>query len=253
MNDRTAFAISQLNEFRSAIASQRKGALQKFAAGAALHEFGDAESERRLDETRGRLKMVLDEVAPGWRAQLSVKPWHQSEDAFLDKFASEQIVKLSEGTAIQAQLRSDAGTIVGENLHAWVWTTETSRKWHKDEYVDAITEAAKSVNEHVQSKAGRDNLGETKLFQELYSDKPAEVGKPRLRFGETNQLTERDRRTGAMYFSVGWYTAIRNVLSHSSGMALEKYRALEYLAALSIIARWAQEAIVDSVDDAPGI
>lgn len=248
MDDRAAFAVAQLNEFRSNLAGQQEIVVQKLASGAALHELRNHDRERHLDASRARVKLVLDEVAPGWRTQLAAKPWLQTEDTFLDKLASEQIVKLTEGVEIQTRLRSDVGSIIGETLHEWVWTAETARKWHKNEYVDAVTEAAKSVNERVQAKTGRDDIGETKLFQELYSDKPAGAGKPRLRFGETNQVIERDRRFGAMQFSAGWFTAIRNVLSHSSGFQLEKYRALEYLAALSILARWAEEADVDAVD-----
>lgn len=248
MDDRADYAVAVLNEFRSNFAGQQDDVAQKMASGAALHEFRSPDRERHLDASRARVKLVLDEISPGWRQQLAAKSWLQSEDAFLDKFAGEQIVKLTEGAEIQTRLRSDIGTIVGQNLHEWVWTSETARRWHKDEYVDAVTEAAKSVNEHVQAKAGRDDIGETKLLLELYSDKPAGPGKPRLRFGETNQQIERDRRSGAMHFSAGWFTAIRNVLSHSSAFQLEKYRALEYLAALSILARWADEADVDAVD-----
>lgn len=245
MTDRTKYATGLLNEFRAAYAAQQAHTGKNLAAGAPLGEWNNPEVDQALDRARSRAQLVLDEIAPGWRGVLARKPWHQTENAFLDRFAADQIVLLTEGDEIRAKLRGDADEIVAGNLHCWVWTNEVARRWHKSEFADAVDEASKSVNAEVQEKIGRRDLGEVKLFQFIYGQGEASADSPRLTFGEDNPMTEKDRREGAMRMSAGWFTAVRNLLAHLAGMNLEKYQALEYLAALSIIARWADEASVN--------
>ncbi len=252
LSDRAQYAAECLNDFRAAIVAQQQAAGKKLAGGAPLNEWNDPEADRELDRARARAKAVLDEVHPGWRAVLEKKSWHQTEDSVINRIAGEQVVALTEGDEIRIKLRGDADEIVGGALHSWVWTVEVARRWHKGEYADAVDEASKAVNYSVQSKVCRNDLGEVKLFQQVYSIEPASKDKPRLRFGDPNTVTERDRRQGAMQLSAGWYTAVRNLLAHRAGLSLEKYPALEYLAALSIIARWADEATVDTGTDNTG-
>jgi uncharacterized protein (TIGR02391 family) len=246
MAERTEYAVDQLNQYRAAYAAHQASTGKKLATGVPINEWSDPVAEQNLQTARARIHLVLDEISPGWRAVLSRKPWHQSEDAFLDRFAADQVVLLTEGVEIRARLRGDADEIVAQNLHAWVWTNEVARRWHKGEFADAVDEASKSVNYQVQEKVGRRDLGEVKLFQFIYGQGEATSESPRLAFDEANPMTERDRRQGAMQFAAGWFTAVRNLLAHLVGVNLEKYRALEYLAALSIIARWADEASVNT-------
>lgn len=256
MDDPTADAVARMREFRSAFADQRNGANRQTAVSLARHESGREGGGRSLDRARTQVKAAFDEVVPGWRAQLSARwraqlsatPWQQSEDAFLNMLAGEQLARLAEGSAIDTRDRADAVSLVGDTLHEWVWTAQTARRWHQGNYADAVAEAAMSVSRRVQAKAGRNDVAEAELFEELYSDQPASVSEPRLRFGDDGPLAESCRRLSARQISVGWYTAIRNGVPPSSGAQVKGHRALEYLATLSLLARWADEADVDTGD-----
>jgi hypothetical protein len=47
----------------------------------------------------------------------------------------------------------------------------------------------------------------------------------------------------------GWWAVIRLVLAHEHDLELPEQLALEYLATLSVLARWISEAELDEADD----
>lgn len=250
MDERTASAVEILNSYHEAyLARQNATGCALGSKTPSFADLTDPVAEEELREARARLTIVLDEILPGWRAQLASKSRWQTEDAFLDRLATDQVIQLTEGARIRAQLRGGADEVVADTLHRWVWTQDVARRWSKSEYGDAVAEAAKSVNAEVQRKISRTDMGETKLFQFVFGTGQSSPQSPRLRFGDANPHVETDRRRGAMEFSAGWFTAVRNLLAHRAGVDLEEYGALEYLAALSIIARWSDEAHVDTGPD----
>ncbi|MYE61489.1 MAG: hypothetical protein F4235_05505 [Candidatus Dadabacteria bacterium] len=82
----------------------------------------------------------------------------------------------------------------------------------------------------------------------------------RLRFPHIEELTSDGRRNkswtsahqGAMNFGQGCALSIRNLNAHGT-RELPEQEALEYLAALSVLARWVDECdVVGADDDAAG-
>lgn len=112
---------------------------------------------------------------------------------------------------------------------------------------EAVLAAAKAVNSHLQTKLDRRDISETDLVRQAFSDRAPESGKPRLRFSSIDDAqTCESLRQGVMNFGCGCFAAIRNPVGHlpSEELELNEQTALERLAALSLIARWIDEAEV---------
>jgi hypothetical protein len=106
------------------------------------------------------------------------------------------------------------------------------------------------VNSHLQAKVDRRDISENDLIRQSFSDKAPEVGKARLRFNDILDDQTRDSmRQGAMNFGSGCFAAIRNPLGHlpNDEVELDEQTALERLASLSLLARWIDEADVETV------
>lgn len=57
--------------------------------------------------------------------------------------------------------------------------------------------------------------------------------------------TYKSVQRGAMTFAEGVFAGIRNPLSHEADQELREQEALEYLAALSVLARWVDDSTVE--------
>jgi hypothetical protein len=97
-----------------------------------------------------------------------------------------------------------------------------------------------------QERLGRRDVSGSKLMGEAFSLESPASGRSRLRFpGEPDPRSEtyRSRHLGAMHFGQGCFEGIRNWAAHSIDTADEQV-ALEYLAALSVLARWVDQCEV---------
>lgn len=102
----------------------------------------------------------------------------------------------------------------------------------------------------LQSKVNRRDVSETDLVRQSFSDKAPEPGKPRLRFAHITDVQTADSvRQGVMAFGAGCFQAIRNPIGHlpNGQVELDEQTALERLAALSLLARWIDEASLESI------
>jgi hypothetical protein len=84
--------------------------------------------------------------------------------------------------------------------------------------------------------------------QEAFSDKPPQKGKPRLRLPHiTDDQTRESVRQGVMGFGAGCFQAIRNPVGHlpNADHEMDEEAALERLAALSLLARWIDQADIE--------
>lgn len=72
----------------------------------------------------------------------------------------------------------------------------------------------------------------------MLSDKPAEVGKPRLRWpGDPKDRDVKNMADGLRQFAPGVQMLIRNTVIHATG-ELDQQPALERLATLSLLSTW---------------
>jgi hypothetical protein len=117
--------------------------------------------------------------------------------------------------------------------------------WVKGNYRHAVADAATEVSDYTQARIGRFDIADKDLMAQVFSDKEPEKGKPRLRCpGKRNSPTVRSIQQGALLFSMGVFQAIRNPAHHTTGNG-DPVLAFEQLAALSTVARWVEDWLVD--------
>jgi uncharacterized protein (TIGR02391 family) len=201
------------------------------------------ETAKALEE---RVRPILNALYPEWREE---NPDSSYEASAAERSASTRLVsRLQNSDAIDELLRGidDAPQLAASALHDLVWRA-AAPQWDMDHRHDAVLAAAKAVNSLLQKKLGRRDVSEVKLAQEAFSEKDPVPGKPRLRFPEiADDQTRESMREGAMSFGVGCFKAIRHPLGHRPDNELEmnEQEALERLAALSLLARWIDDATV---------
>lgn len=190
------------------------------------------------------VEQILARVTPNWRGSVSEdehQPWEQRREAAIR--AREVLLRRNE---LRTNLGDDAPEISAANLHPWVWSGASSL-WQSSHYRSAVDDAAKKVNAETQNKIGRRDVSETDLFRQAFSLDPAEPGKPRLRrIAPDGSDTYKSMQRGAMALAEGLFAGIRNPLAHADPQDLDEQVALEYLAALSVLARWVDESAVEA-------
>lgn len=112
---------------------------------------------------------------------------------------------------------------------------------------EQIFDVAKKLNVEKQNKAGRRDICETDLFKRAFSLGAPAHRKPRLRRRKPDSTdTYKSVERGAWALAEGLYAGIRNPFNHEDPREIYGQTALEYLAALSAIARWVDDAEVET-------
>ena len=135
-----------------------------------------------------------------------------------------------------------------EGLHEWVWDAATGL-WDDRHFKQAVHSATARIEEHTQRKLGRTDISGADLFSQAFTSKQPETDKPRLRFTYFTEKTSSGQtpqswtsaHEGAMSFGRGCFQGIRNLQAHGT-TELTEQEALEFLAALSVLARWVDKA-----------
>jgi len=242
MNDlNTEWAVEQLDDFIKATAVTY---VESPPGSIGFHSYKTAQPEDEIVKRAQVVEQILERVVPGWRDSIKKKDrqkWSVHYEAAVR--AREALVRADE---VRKNLGDDAPDISAANLHPWVWSGARSL-WQSGHYRSAVEDAAKKVNAETQNKVGRRDVSETKLFQEAFSDKPAEAGKARLRrMTNDGSDTYKSMQRGAMALAEGIYAGIRNPFGHGDPQDIDEQVGLEYLAALSVLARWVDESTVES-------
>ena len=135
--------------------------------------------------------------------------------------------------------------VAAKKLHEWVWSAAASL-YDDGHYRQAVESAAVMVDNHLKAKLDRVDASGSDLVTQAFSIKPSEPGHPRLRFKQFDPASDdwRSAHEGAMHFGRGCMMGIRNLAAHRSDELLEAV-AIEQLAALSVLARWIDEAVVE--------
>jgi uncharacterized protein (TIGR02391 family) len=190
------------------------------------------------------VEQILDRVLPDWKSIKDGKSnrWENHREAALR--AKEVLVRQEE---VRKNLGEDAPEISAANLHPWAWSGAKSL-WQSGHYRSAVDDAAKKVNAETQNKVGRRDVSETDLFKQAFSLDAPQAGKARLRrMKDDGSDSYRSMQRGAMALAEGIYAGIRNPFNHEDPQDIDEQVALEYLAALSVLARWVDESVVEAV------
>lgn len=208
-----------------------------------FHSYRTAEAEDAIIKRAQVVEQILDRVVPTWRTikKKDRQKWSVHYEGAIR--ARESIMRAEE---VRKNLGDDAPEISAADLHPWVWGGARSL-WQSGHFRSAVEDAAKKLNAETQNKLGRRDVSETKLFQEAFSEKQAEPGKPRLRRVKPDSSdTYKSLQRGAMALAEGIYAGIRNPFNHESPRDINQQVALEYLAALSVLARWVDDSTVET-------
>ena len=159
------------------------------------------------------------------------------------KKMTERMLGILDSTSVHENIFAPRGpSLAAEHLHPWVWNAAVDL-WRDGHHMEAVLNAAKAVEKHVQLKISSTFSGQD-LYGHAFSTK--EGPHARLRFTELTPDTEtwRSAHEGARFLGMGCSRGIRNWAAHSTNNVSEQ-QALEYLATLSVLARWADTAQVE--------
>ncbi len=149
---------------------------------------------------------------------------------------------------LQRNLKPDAPYMAADGLHQWVWTA-AQPMWEADARQEAVNTAARAINARIQQKAGRHDIGEYDLVIQVFDTQDPKPGKPRLRLpGDRTKASWRSQQEGVKLFGAGCFSAIRNPAAHEDALAWSDQEALEYLSALSALARWVELSSVETAE-----
>jgi len=160
---------------------------------------------------------------------------------------------LDSQVAAEEHLRPDGPMLLAEQLHPWVWGAAWPL-WQAGARGLAVEQSAKTLVARAQQKTGLYSQTDRELMEGLWSERPATKEQPRLRLPRgPNTKTWESQQEGARSLSRACFTGMRNVASHHLDPGWSEAEALEYLACLSVLARWVDEAEVERVGELPGL
>lgn len=193
--------------------------------------------------SRHRSWKIFDRVVPSWRTDIELRKsnrWTRHREAAIRAKA-----ELERQEEIRKNLGDDAPELSAAKLHPWVWDGASSL-WQSGHFREAVEGAIRKLNAETQNKLGRRNVSETDLFNQAFSEQAPAAGKPRLyRMKNDGSSTFKSVQRGARTFAEGVFAGIRNPLAHEVVQEMPEQQALEYLAALSVLARWVDESTLE--------
>lgn len=191
------------------------------------------------------VEKILARVTPDWRGTVPTDDYHQWEQH--REAALRARAELRREAELRENLGENAPELSAAELHPWIWGGAKSL-WQSGHFREAVEGAIKKLNAEAQNKVGRRDVSETDLFKQAFSTDEPKAGKSRLRrMTDDGSDTYKSVQRGAMTFAEGVFAGIRNPLSHEADQELSKQEALEYLAALSVLARWVDASEVEAV------
>lgn len=189
------------------------------------------------------VEKIFDRVIPGWRTDIELRKsnrWTRHREAAIRAKA-----ELERQEEVRKNLGDDAPELSAANLHPWVWGGASSL-WHSGHFREAVEGAIRKLNAETQNKLGRRDVSETDLFNQAFSEQPAVAKNPRLhRMPDDGSKTFKSVQRGARMFAEGVFAGIRNPLAHEADQEMPEQEALEYLTALSVLARWVDESMLE--------
>lgn len=237
----TDWALEQLDDF---IEATTVTYVPSPPSSIGFHSYRTAESEDEVVKRAQVVEQILDRVVPGWRGDIKKKDrqkWSVHYEASVR--AREALLRADE---VRKNLGENAPELSAAKLHPWIWSGAKSL-WHSGHYRESVEGAIKKLNAETQNKVGRRDVSETDLFKQAFSLDEPKAGRSRLRrMKDDGSDTYKSVQRGAMAFAEGVFAGIRNPLSHEADQELSEQEALEYLAALSVLARWVDGSSVEA-------
>ncbi|MER8026725.1 TIGR02391 family protein [Glutamicibacter protophormiae] len=192
-----------------------------------LMDLSQVTSVRMVIQGAGSLDPFIN-----WQRMLEPKPLL---DASVVQGCCLQAAGRLEGLKAKAEALSSP-SIEPSLLHPLVWAA-AQRLWNDGHLRQAVAAAAEAVSGQMKQLTGRNDAGDTSLWQQAFSSASPQKGKPRLRWpGESEDQDVKTMQTGLLSFAPGVNMVIRNPATHVAEDFTEQ-DALERLATLSVLAK----------------
>lgn len=194
------------------------------------------------------VRPILRRLYPEWQGE---NPRHQHDEFASERDASRRLLaRLDHLDEVNARLggTDTSPRITASSLHHLIWSAAQTQ-WTLGQRHEAVLAAAKAVNSQLQAKMSRRDASEADLVKQAFSHKEPEPGKARLRFNSIeDEKTRESMRGGTLEFGSGCFRAIRNPVGHllNSEIEMTEQEALERLAALSLLARFIDDADLET-------
>jgi hypothetical protein len=244
-------ALRLIAEFEVALRQSRRlyeehGVLRASGQGIYVDDSLLKAEEHKLRSLLLPMQRIAHEVEPNLAHRL--QPQGRTWRWFEAQTATQELAGFLQARERLSRILGPTGPqINAARLHPWVWSAAASL-WDDGHYRSAVQAAATLIDNHLQAKLDRYDVSGSDLVTQAFSDADPQPGKPRLRLprfpvGGPHFV---DAHQGAMSFGRGCMMAIRNIVTHAPD-ELDEQVGLEQLAALSVLARWIDEAEVGSV------
>ncbi|MCB8045097.1 TIGR02391 family protein [Microbacterium oxydans] len=202
-----------------------------------------AASDAEVAQQAQVVEKIFDRVVPSWRTEIELRRsnrWTRHRETAIRAKA-----ELERQEEFRKNLGDDAPELSAARLHPWVWDGASSL-WRSGHFREAVEGAIRKLNAETQNKLGRRDVSEADLFNQAFSEQPPTVGKPRLlRMKNDTSNTFKSAQRGARTFAEGIFAGIRNPRAHEASQEMPEQQALEYLAALSVLARWVDTSTLE--------
>jgi Protein of unknown function (Hypoth_ymh) len=223
-----------------------------------LEDFSDLVLRYEQSKRPGQLvsdnefRRQLFQAEPTVRKILRVLDQKLAEELDLDQMAGEIMARnlairavgiLDDMDECAVNLEPDAPVLPADQFHPWVWDAARTF-WESAHYRKAVDVAANAINAHAQTKVDRIDVFDADLMNQIFTDKP-KPGQVYLQLpGDQADQTIKSRNRALRPFAEGCFAGLRNPAVHEHGLDWDEQKALESLAALSILARWIDECTV---------
>jgi hypothetical protein len=216
--------------------------LEAFKETCEAYEFDRTDSIwERMTVQMPTVREVLKRLDPALATEVK-QPDHLLGTSGMISAVQEGLGILRDQDEWAANLAPDAPSLVADQFHPHVWSPAAAL-WDTGQYRVAVEQAAVALSAHIAAKIGS-SLTERSLVAQVFSAKEPNAGQARLHFpGDKSGDTWRSRQEGLQLLAQGVFAGIRNVAAHTDDKWTEQV-ALEHLAVLSVVARWADETVL---------
>jgi hypothetical protein len=188
---------------------------------------------------------VVDPIT-NWQTITRPKPLLEASDVL---GACDQALGRLDGLVLQAEAERPPN-VGAEAMHPTVWGA-AARLWRDGHFREAVSGAAEAVVLMVKTRTKRNDVAESSLWQQAFSDKDPQPGQPRLRWpGDPSDRDVSSMNAGLRSFAPGVQMTIRNSVAHGLG-ELDEQAALERLSTLRLLAHWVDECDLVEASELP--
>lgn len=214
---------------------------------ASIYEMDVAHHDREADTVRRKireLRPLIQNISKRIMSVNYLNTFKADDDNWImnAKAGAEELIGTIDMITTHKEIFGPEGpALVAEDLHHWIWDAAV-KLWDSNHYKQAVENAWNNLVRYTQEKTGLNSTG-TKLYSSLFKITPDD-NRP-LGFHKIKKETEdwTSAHQGAHHYGMGCALGIRNLTAHTTD-ELDEQKALEYLAALSVLARWVDEATV---------